>query len=98
MQGQRCQLPPAPRLFGFNSKSLRKHEENYVFHFSKRSYFWAYSEFAGLMLVNTNFGSWKALQRKRVGLRAPVTLLFNLGHHIHHPQETRSLISLIGPQ
>ena len=23
------------------------------------------------MLVNTNFGSWKALQRKRVGLRAP---------------------------
>lgn len=40
MQGQRCQLPAVPRVFGFNSKSLRKHEENYVFNFSKRSYFW----------------------------------------------------------
>ena len=40
MQGQRCQLLAAPRVFDFNSKSLRKHEENYVFNFSKRSYFW----------------------------------------------------------
>lgn len=41
--------------------------------------------------MNTNYGSWKALQWKRGGLRAPVTLLFNLGHH--PPLSSRGLFS-----
>lgn len=51
------------------------------------------------MPVNINYGSWKVLQRSggRGALRAPITLLFNLGHHpplsprgffLHHSDET----------
>lgn len=47
------------------------------------------------MPVNTNYSSWKVLQR--VGLRVPSTSLRNLGHH--PPLSPRGLFShLSGPQ